>query len=191
MSCIIIFPLGGHLEKPLLFPSLSLSHTQCRHGILVKHVVVESREDPVAGTLYNITPNGPVFTSLYELIEEAQRTPLIQNHAFNVQLTCSPPQVRFSAEVFRNNLSSHLSVIQPDISWLHKGVKSLSQAEQILRREHRDGSFFVYGTQSEYAPYIVLYRCVKSRINSIVGDQYRLVSKHAEWLATAGSSKVV
>lgn len=46
------------------------------------------------------------------------------------------------------------------MSWLHGGVKSLSQAEQILRKEHRDGSFFVYKTQSEYAPYIVAYRYV-------------------------------
>lgn len=55
--------------------------------------MIESRRDPVAGVVYNITPNGPVFSSLYELIEEGQRTPLIQNHVFNVQLTCSPPKV--------------------------------------------------------------------------------------------------
>lgn len=48
--------------------------------------------------------------------------------------------------------------LQPDTRWLHRGVKSLSQAEQILRKEHRDGAFFVYRTQSEYAPYIVAYR---------------------------------
>ena len=48
------------------------------------------------------------------------------------------------------------------MSWLHRGVKSLSQAEQILRKEHRDGAFFVYRTQSEHAPYIVAYRYVMS-----------------------------
>jgi len=42
--------------------------------------------------------------------------------------------------------------------WLHGGVKSLSQAEQILRKEHRDGAFFVYQTNSEYAPFILAYR---------------------------------
>lgn len=49
------------------------------------------------------------------------------------------------------------------MSWLHRGVKSLSQAEMILRKEHREGAFFVYGTQSEYAPYIVLYRYKKQQ----------------------------
>lgn len=65
----------------------------CRHESNVKHVVIESKRDPVAGILYNITPHGPVFNSLYELIQEAQKTALIQNHSFNVQLTCSPPKV--------------------------------------------------------------------------------------------------
>ena len=51
-----------------------------------------------------------------------------------------------------------ISAQQPDVRWLHRGVKSLSQAEQILRKEHRDGAFFVYRTQSDYAPYIVAYR---------------------------------
>ena len=63
------------------------------HESSVKHVVIESRRDPVAGVLYNITPNGPVFTSLYELIEEGKKRPLIQNHVFNIQLTCCPPKV--------------------------------------------------------------------------------------------------
>ena len=49
-------------------------------------MVVESRMDPVAGVLYNITPNGPFFSSLYELIEEAQKRPLIQNHTFDIKL---------------------------------------------------------------------------------------------------------
>lgn len=73
----------------------NLSHTSSlyRHESSVKHVVIESKQDPVAGAIYNITPNGPVFSSLYELIQEAQQTPLIQNHVFNVQLTCSPPKV--------------------------------------------------------------------------------------------------
>lgn len=69
----------------------------CRHESSVKHVVIESKQDPVAGAIYNITPNGPVFNSLYELIQEAQQTPLIQNHIFNVQLTCSPPKVNSGA----------------------------------------------------------------------------------------------
>ena len=56
-----------------------------------------------------------------------------------------------------NDYLLYLSV-QPDTRWLHRGVKSLSQAEQILRKEHRDGAFFVYRTQSDYAPYIVAYR---------------------------------
>ena len=47
----------------------------------------------MAGILYHITPNGPVFNSLYELIETGKTTPLIQNHVFNIQLTCSPPKV--------------------------------------------------------------------------------------------------
>lgn len=118
------------------------------HESNVKHVVIESSQDQVAGTIYQITPNGPVFNSVYELVQEAQKRPLIQNHLFSVQLTCSPPK--------------------PNTSWLHRGVKSLSQAEQVLRKEHRDGAFFVYKTQSEYAPYIVAYRSNGSILHNLI-----------------------
>lgn len=64
-----------------------------RHESRVKHVVIESKRDPVAGVLYNITPNGPFYSSLYELIEEAQKRPLIQNHMFDIKLGQYPPQV--------------------------------------------------------------------------------------------------
>ena len=48
----------------------------------------------MAGIMYNITPNGPYFTSLYEVIEEARKSPIIQNHMFDIVLTSSPPKVR-------------------------------------------------------------------------------------------------
>ena len=143
------------------------------HESKVKHVVIESKRDPVAGVLYNITPNGPFFTSLYELIEGAKVAPVIQNHMFDVKLGKFPPKVciqrlvqhlnscvwiRSRAPVKDINTNSCNSFLQPDQRWLHRGVKSLSQAEQILRKEHRDGAFFVYRTQSDYAPYIVAYR---------------------------------
>ncbi|XP_064393365.1 uncharacterized protein LOC135340880 [Halichondria panicea] len=122
------------------------------HECRVKHVVIESKRDPVTGVIYNITPNGPFFSSLSELIDEAQKKALIQNHTFDIKLGQYPPQ--------------------PNMSWLHRGVKSLSQAEQILRKEHRDGAFFVYRTQSEHAPYIVAYRSEGSiHHNLIVATQ--------------------
>lgn len=48
----------------------------------------------MAGVLYNVTPKGPFFRSLYDLIEEAQKKPIIQNNAFNVKLGKCPPKVR-------------------------------------------------------------------------------------------------
>ncbi len=78
-----------------------------RHNSSVKHVVIESRRDPVTGVLYNITPNGPSFSSLYELIVEAQTRPLIHNHSFNIQLTCSPPKVG----------ASILNILVPNINF--------------------------------------------------------------------------
>lgn len=52
------------------------------------------------------------------------------------------------------------SPLQPDMRWFHRGVKSLSQAEQLLKRDHRDGAFFVYRTKSDHSPYIVAFRLV-------------------------------
>ena len=75
---------------------------------------------------------------------------LLTQLKFFVILVVSEPSFSFS---FLPSLHA-----QPDTRWLHRGVKSLSQAEQILRKEHRDGAFFVYRTQSDYAPYIVAYR---------------------------------
>ena len=65
----------------------------CRHESRVKHVVIETKPDPVTGILYHITPNGPFCSSLCELIEEARKTSIIQNHLFDVVLTKSPPKV--------------------------------------------------------------------------------------------------
>jgi len=64
------------------------------HESRVKHIVIESRHEAVAGVLYNVTPKGPFFRSLYDLIEEAQKKPIIQNNAFNVKLGKCPPKVR-------------------------------------------------------------------------------------------------
>lgn len=61
----------------------------------VKHVVVESKPDPVTGVVYHVTPSGPYFDSLYSLVEEARRTKVIQNHLFDVLLTKCPPKVKF------------------------------------------------------------------------------------------------
>ena len=66
----------------------------CSHESRVKHVVIESKQEPVAGVLYNITPNGPFFSSLYDLIEEAKKSPIIQNHMIDVVLGKCPPKVR-------------------------------------------------------------------------------------------------
>ena len=63
------------------------------HESKVKHVVIESKREPVAGILYYVTPNGPFFSSLYELIEEAKVSALIQNHIFDVKLGKCPPKV--------------------------------------------------------------------------------------------------
>lgn len=48
--------------------------------------------------------------------------------------------------------------------WLHQSVKTLSQAEQVMRKEHRDGSFFVYRTASEHVPYSLVYRLVAAEL---------------------------
>ena len=64
-----------------------------RHEFRVKHVVVESKREREVGIMYNITPNGPYFTSLFEVIEEAKRSPIIQNHMFDIVLTTSPSKV--------------------------------------------------------------------------------------------------
>lgn len=118
------------------------------HENRAKHIVIESKPDPVAGVLYNITPSGPVFSSLYDIIEKAQQQPLITNHSLHVTLGKCPPK--------------------PDMTWLHRGVKSLSHAECILKKEQREGAFFVYKTQSEYAPYIVVYRSGGSIQHSLI-----------------------
>ena len=55
--------------------------------------------------------------------------------------------------------------------WLHRGVKSLSQAEQLLKRDHRDGAFFVYRTKSEHSPYIVAFRSVLERERESVRER--------------------
>lgn len=43
-------------------------------------------------------------------------------------------------------------------------MKTLSQAEQVMRKEHRDGSFFVYRTASEHVPYSLVYRLVAAEL---------------------------
>lgn len=118
------------------------------HENHVKHVVIESTTDPVAGVIYHVTPNGPRFHSLYDLIEKAQQEPVIQNRSFEVVLGKCPPK--------------------PDMRWLHRGVKSLSQAEQLLKRDHRDGAFFVYRTKSEHSPFIVAFRSGTSILHNLI-----------------------
>ena len=59
----------------------------------MKHVVVESSSDPVVGVLYHITPKGPRFHSLYDLIETAQQESVIKNHVFEMILGKCPPKV--------------------------------------------------------------------------------------------------
>lgn len=88
--------MSGHLVTYIL--SLSLSSHETR----VKHVVIESKFDPITGILYHITPSGPFFPSLYELIEEAQRKPLIQNHMFDIKLEQCPPKVHQYYAVYCN-----------------------------------------------------------------------------------------
>lgn len=197
----------------------------------MKHVVIESSTDPVAGIVYHITPNGPRFHTLYDLIEQARKEPVIQNHSFEIILGKSPHKVglitlctslslwgRVSSDImehaptipkFQSRCSSiyllanwypwsvhfllvcnsiytdgtpfyvmtswmigihvfFLSPLQPDMRWFHKGVKSLSQAEQLLKRDHRDGAFFVYRTKSEHSPYIVAFRLVSATCLHIV-----------------------
>lgn len=75
----------------LTFKSKCLSHN--RHESRIKHVVIETKSDPITGVLYHITPHGPFFNSLTGLIEEAKQTCIIQNHMFDVILTKSPPKV--------------------------------------------------------------------------------------------------
>jgi len=72
-----------------------------RHESRVKHVVVESKRDPVARVMYHITPNGPYFDSLYALIQEACTTAIIQNHAFDLVLGSSPIKVRLPGNLTR------------------------------------------------------------------------------------------
>ena len=59
----------------------------------MKHVVVESTTDSVVGVLYHITPKGPRFSSLHDLIEKAQQEPVIKNHLFEIVLGKCPPKV--------------------------------------------------------------------------------------------------
>ena len=59
----------------------------------MKHVVVESSTDPVAGVIYYITPDGLRFHSLYDLIEKARVEAVIQNHSFEIVLSKCPPKV--------------------------------------------------------------------------------------------------
>ncbi|KAL5466811.1 hypothetical protein EMCRGX_G030961 [Ephydatia muelleri] len=123
------------------------------HMSQVRHIVIESRRDTVLGVLYSFVPEGPAFPSLCELIEEARRTPLIQNHQFSVKLTNSPPK--------------------PNQRWMHRSIKSLSQAERTMSSEQRDGAFFVYCTKSDFAPYVIAYRYHgDTRHNLIVANQH-------------------
>ncbi|XP_019857797.1 PREDICTED: 1-phosphatidylinositol 4,5-bisphosphate phosphodiesterase gamma-1-like [Amphimedon queenslandica] len=108
------------------------------HEGRVKHVVIETRPDTVAGVLYYITPQGPCFDSLTGLIEEAKRHCIIKNQLFDVVLKKSPPK--------------------PDQRWLHKSIKSFSHAEKLMKKETREGSYLVYKTSSDYAPYSLVYR---------------------------------
>jgi hypothetical protein len=108
------------------------------HEGRVKHVVIETKPDQVVGMVYHITSQGPFFNSVTELIEEAQRKCIIQNSSFNVILTRPPPM--------------------PNQGWLHKNVKTLSQAEKIMSKHQKDGAFFVYETLSSFAPYSLVYR---------------------------------
>jgi hypothetical protein len=108
------------------------------HESRTKHVVVESKKDPVAGIMYNITPNGPYFTTLHDVIEEAKKSPIIQNHMFDIVLTKSPPKI--------------------NMKWMHQQQKTVSQAHKLLSRDHRDGAFLVYRTNSEDVPYKLSYR---------------------------------
>lgn len=73
-----------------------------RHEERVKHVVIETKPDPVIGVLYHITSQGPFFNSVTELIEEAKKSCIIQNHMFDVILTKSPPKVTTSTVSFVN-----------------------------------------------------------------------------------------
>ena len=88
-------PLSPPLSPPFsplpspLPPPLSTSS----HESHVKHVVIESSTDPVSGVLYHVTPNGPRFNSLYDLIEQAQKKAVIQNHSFEIVLGKCPPKV--------------------------------------------------------------------------------------------------
>ena len=74
-------------------------------------MVVESSTDPVVGILYHITPKGPRFPSLYDLIEKAQQEAVIKNHLFEIVLGKCPPKVWLS-------LSLSLSLM---IVWLAEG----------------------------------------------------------------------
>lgn len=65
----------------------------------MKHVVIETKPDPVTGVVYHITPNGPYFDSLYSLVEEARKTKVIHNHLFDVVLTKSPPKVKLILDI--------------------------------------------------------------------------------------------
>ena len=129
------------------------------HMSQVRHIVIESRRDTVLGVLYSFVPEGPAFPSLCELIEEARRTPLIQNHQFSVKLTNSPPKVitHLCGTVGGWGLLL-VCLLQPNQRWMHRSIKSLSQAERTMSSEQRDGAFFVYCTKSDFAPYVIAYR---------------------------------
>lgn len=95
----ICLPLDGDNISYIMLSSIGccscksrcLSHN--RHESRIKHVVIETKSDPITGVLYHITPHGPFFNSLTGLIEEAKQTCIIQNHMFDVILTKSPPKV--------------------------------------------------------------------------------------------------
>lgn len=76
-----------------------------RHENHVKHVVIESTPDPVVGIIYHITPSGPRFHTLYDLIEHAQKEPVIHNHSFEIILGKSPPKVIFTNSIFTETLA--------------------------------------------------------------------------------------
>ena len=62
--------------------------------------------------MYNITPNGPYFTSLFEVIEEARKSPIIQNHMFDIVLTSSPPKVNTHTYINRNACYAYLCLCE-------------------------------------------------------------------------------
>ena len=102
--------INGNLSENKLTPAFP-SFSFCSHETKVKHIVVDSQCDPVAGVLYCITANGPHFDSLFDLIETAQNKPLIQNQSFNVVLKSSPPKVVARYLLYTSSIAYVLSCL--------------------------------------------------------------------------------